>query len=124
MSSWLLVQRGSILSQPSGWTLRFLVSAWSILPLRLLSCPPLISIKASIMCFSASILYLSEIYQVVGGPHFQNNGFPNSLLVQIVLQTNVTKFILQEAINILQYYVQGLQCFIHANYHLVAYRKF
>lgn len=31
---------------------------------------------------------------------------------------------LREAINILLYYILGVQCFIHANYHLVAYKKF
>lgn len=58
MPFWLLVQRGSIVSQPTGWTLRFPVSAWSILPLRLPACPPLISNHQQLLqcCYTVDLL--------------------------------------------------------------------
>jgi len=103
MPCWLLVQRGSILSQSAGWTLRFPVSTWSILPLRLLACSPFDKQSATSSCFSATILLMPGIYQAAEGYKIMVFVIPRwcSLFY-------ITKFILHNAINILpNYYSSG-----------------
>ena len=74
--------------------------------------------------FSAAVLLMLKCINLQGVYIFQTMFFCKSTLIESVLKSNVHKFKLCEAIKILPYYIFRLQCFIHANYHLVAQRKF